>query len=316
MRTPLVLSSFVHRVLAIAALVLPALAAADPAARDDAELAQRATAELAADGVVLARRGVVLRVERIGDRLLISLVDRETGRAAASTTLDRVPDDGAAAIASVTQLAAGLVAQLAPAGEPDRDRARRELAYRKSALSFGDELVVSGDGESTTTTRNWVVYQGELHRRLEAEQFYSVIGRPELGALYRERVRRGIAGIATGGGLVLAGGVYALTTLMLMDHCSTSDPNFGDCVDAEDGRVARTIGIGVGVSLVGVVVGAVGIHYLRTAHPISEAEAQQLGEGYNDDLRRRHGLPTAQRELRLAPYASASGAGVALGGEF
>jgi hypothetical protein len=319
MRTPLAVpavpavlaASAVLAVLAVL-VVAPTRARAEPSL--DAVLEERVTAELAADGVVLARHQVSLDVESVGDQLIISLIDPATGRAVASTKLATLPADREAAVATVTQLAASLVAQLSPGTAAlDRERAERdrrdsaEAAYRTSALSFGDELLVSGDQHSTTTTRHWIVYQGELRRRLDPEQFYGVVGRPDLGARYRARTRRGIAAITTGGALVLAGGVYSILTLVRMDNCGTDDPDFAGCVDAEGDRVTRTIAIGLGVSLLGAAVGIAGIHYLSTAHPVSESEAQALAERYNTQLR---------RDLRLAPYATANGGGLVLGGRF
>src|SRR5678815_784691 len=88
--------------LAFVALVLmTSIAAAAPDLA--ALLEQRVPQELAAEGVVLARLGVALDVELVGDRCVVSLVDQTTHRASASTKIDALPADTEAAVALVTQ---------------------------------------------------------------------------------------------------------------------------------------------------------------------------------------------------------------------
>ena len=42
---------------------------------------------------MLSRRNLSLQIERVGDNLLVSLVDLNTGRVAASTKVDQLPAD-------------------------------------------------------------------------------------------------------------------------------------------------------------------------------------------------------------------------------
>ena len=89
----------------------------------EAFLTQRVIDELAADGIVLARRDVALALAPEGDALVVELRDRATGRVRASTRLAQVPSDREAAVATVTQVVATLTAQL-DAGPPPHGPAR------------------------------------------------------------------------------------------------------------------------------------------------------------------------------------------------
>src|SRR5688572_20683804 len=95
----------------VVGLAIAAPAWAQPATPSDLDgfLEQRVPEELAADGLLLAQHGVVLDVETIGARLLVTLVDRTTGAARASTRLDALPTDREAAVASVVQLVTSLI---------------------------------------------------------------------------------------------------------------------------------------------------------------------------------------------------------------
>src|SRR5689334_18140392 len=81
-------------------------------------LEQRVVDELAVEGVVLSRDHLMLKVEQLGDKLIVSLVDLATNRVAASTKIDAVPADREAAVAATTHVAADLVAQAVGRGAP------------------------------------------------------------------------------------------------------------------------------------------------------------------------------------------------------
>src|SRR5262245_20469151 len=84
-----------------------ATAAAQPVEID--LLAKRVPDELAAEGHVLSRMNLTLKLEMAADKLMVSLVDLTTGRVAASTVIEQLPGDREAQVASVTQVAGDLV---------------------------------------------------------------------------------------------------------------------------------------------------------------------------------------------------------------
>ena len=144
--------------LAVLTLVLMTSIAA--AAPDLAGLLeQRVPQELATEGVVLGRLGVVLEIEIVGERCVVSLVDPTTHRASASTKIDALPADTEAAVALVTQVAANLAAQLVarpPAAAPvdaQTDDRVAEQRYQALALGFGDEILVGGTDGNVGSTR-------------------------------------------------------------------------------------------------------------------------------------------------------------------
>ena len=297
--------------------ILPLSADAQPAAAPlDAFVEQRVVEELAADGLVLSRLGVTLDVEVIGDRLLISLIESATGRVSASTKLDAVPADREAAVASVTPLVADLVGQLAsvatvrpvpaPAERPapppvvDDTKAREaaEFEFRQNALGFGNELIVLSTSTTVSAFTRWTAHRGELKEPLAGAEFYRVIGRPDLEAKYLARQRRMRA--LTWTGLGLLGGALVFAAGAASTEDGTQDlMSTGVLLTAVASGV--TLGIAMGMEL--------------RPHPIGEGEAKRLAAEYNRTLRARLGLPV-HTSLRVGPYATTRGGGLALGGRF
>ena len=139
-------------------------------------LEKRVPDELAADGLVLSRRNLALQVEQIGDRWLVSLADLTTGSVVASTKIETLPTDREAAVASMTHVAAELVARSerlpapAPAPPPPvvpspdpapvppavieylakHDRA--ELNFKRHSIRFGANYQLLGSGTSAWTS--------------------------------------------------------------------------------------------------------------------------------------------------------------------
>ena len=103
-------------------LVIPGAAIAQPAtaAPLDQFLESRVPDELAVEGIILGQRELVIKVEQIGDKLLISLIATPTGRVVASSKVDDPPADREASLAIVTQVTATLYTQytMLPAAPP------------------------------------------------------------------------------------------------------------------------------------------------------------------------------------------------------
>jgi hypothetical protein len=92
--------------------VVPGAAIAQPTAAPlDQFLESRVPDELAVEGIILGQRELVIKVEQIGDKLLISLIATPTGRVVASSKVDDPPTDREASLAIVTQVTATLYTQ-------------------------------------------------------------------------------------------------------------------------------------------------------------------------------------------------------------
>lgn len=303
----------------------------------DVFLEQRVAEELAVGGTILSRLGVALEIEAVGDRLIVSLVDLATRRAVASTKLDTVPADREAAVAQVTQVAANLVAQLtgnsssAAAAVKEvlrderREREAREAAeyrFRQEAITFGDQIGVTTTGRTTTVTSRRVAFQGDVRRRLSAQEFYQTVGRADLAESYSRRYYGGWTALAVGG-VVATVGTYVWSSGVLEDACDAPNAMYPECFDDPDppsAQTKETAGlILTGAGLIGMLVGS---WYAWRPHPVSEAEMYDLAGQYNNELRRKHGLPVAgraphrRREVLVAPYASIGGGGLTLLGRF
>jgi len=283
-------------------------------------LEQRVPEELAAEGVVLSGRSLVLQVEQVGAKLLVSLVDQTTGRVAASTTIGRVPADRDAAVAAVThvvaELASEVAARTAPpppvdANEPRADRDLRdaaELRFRRGAIGFGADVSVyvysSPKRFVAGASRRWYPYQGELKTRLEPTEFFKLVGRSDLEQAYRRR-RTMMLGLYWGGTALAAGSA--------MLGLASLDDGHGSI-----GRLQHAALAGLCVGLTAV---AAGRWLQRSPQPISENEAKAMADQYNTRLRRELGLPVATRarpgrDVHVLPYVGARDAGVALATSF
>jgi hypothetical protein len=308
-------------------------------------LEKRVPDELAVEGVLLSRRNLSLKIEPVGDQVVISLVDLTTGRIAASTKLDTLPPDREAAVAAVTHVVADLSRQIgpqaaAPAGETHAERVKDEVAelrYRRDAIRFGDRYELSG-GKYPSLSRRWVAFQGESDHELDPVTFYTEVGHPELGKIYAQNISNRntgllVGGIATAASLVAFGiGFYsAVSDNNAAPKCDVtmSFDAFSACVAAgqhqqdkasQDFRNAAIPG--ALLLLGGAISFTVAAYYAHTAQPISEDEAMSLADAYNHGLRHNLGLPTAGREplirsLRLSPFsATGNDGGLALGGTF
>jgi hypothetical protein len=307
-------------------------------------LEQRVPEELATEGTSLSRLGVALDVELVGDRMVVSLVDLATHRAAASTKIDSVPADREAAVASVTQVAANLAAQLSskPSSEANamaaalaedrkarQARADAEERFRQQEITFGDEYKVVVGNNFASVHRKWVAYVGD--QRLDGAEFYRHVHRDDLASSYEHRRTGGYAGIGISIGLMgLA--AYLIVGPGLPNHesgtCDFGSPSYDTCqakVDARNDQLdsnAKTyMTAGLAVTVASGVSMAVGFYYLRNADPVSESEAHDLASEHNRAIRIQEGLTTASRTTRLrnvviTPYAGGDGGGLAVAGRF
>ncbi len=298
----------------------PAAAAVEPATA--AFLEKRVPEELATEGVVLSRNQLGLKLEQVGDKWLVSLIDLGTDRVSASTKVDTLPPDREAAVAAMTHIVAELATQIvghverrpstevppAPPVAPGPDRASSEVAelkYKRQAIRFSTTMVV---GSNTITPvqsgRGWRTYQGDLDEELKPREFYKLMGRPDLVDGYNRRRNLMI------GGAVVAGLGYAT-----MIGLFATFPDVGS--DSWKGHFTLTTAA-FGVAFVST---WWTIYYYGRPHPIDVDDAKRLADAYNQGLRRQLGLPVAARQpllrdLRLAPYVGGDSGGLVLAARF
>lgn len=339
-------SSPVSRPLVLAGVFAALLGAAPLASAQPADsfLEQRVVEALAADGVVLSRLELTLDVEQIGGKALVSLVEPTTGRSVASTKIDELPADGDAAVASLALVTRGLVDQVVatrpaveapppvappPARAHDDAEARAareqaELRFRRESVRFGDDLVVSGHNGNVSVSRAWVAVRGDSNQRLSPREFYQLMGRPELADKYQARRNLG-TGLAVAGTVMIVGSLgYSIYSAATQEDCSSPDAS-ADCFERNGEQFSRGTTIGIVGGAAGILVAGIGVYQMRRAHPVSENEAKQLADQYNEELRRDLGLPTLGRALRprvrdvrFAPTIdpATGGGGLALSGRF
>jgi hypothetical protein len=303
-------------------------------------LEKRVPDELAAEGVVLSRNNLALQVEQVGGRWLVSLADLNTGRVVASTKLDTLPVDREAAVASMTHVVADLVAQVVGRSEPPPpaivappesvrpppavdNRAERDLAelrFKRQSIRFGANYRLLATGTAVALMRRWVAYMGELDQELAPEAFYVVVGRADLAARYRSR-RHAMIGSFVAGAVSTTAGLVVLGVAS-RENCEFGSPNYSMCIEDHERHVHNAFAWGAGIVGVGIVTLYVGFHLYRHPHPIDENEAKTLADGYNQNLRRRLGLPTVARHLprlhdvRWTPHVTGHQAGLALSARF
>lgn len=285
-----------------------ASAQAPPAEAASAPLLEkRVPDELATEGVVLSRQNLGLHVEQIGNKWLVSLVDLTTGRVASSTAIDTLPADREAAVAAMTHVVSELAEQVTgrPATAPVADRAQQvaEQRYLREAIRFDDTYELSSGKDSSSLSREWTPYRGEVHQRLERVDFYRVLGRPDLVKTYEDnRIGRNVAG-----GLSLA--FLGASAIVMGVEIASSDtyraPDFAPPV------------VLFGLSFVS---GCIAGYYWKHMH-VSETEAKNLADAYNQNLRRQLGLPIASqqprlRDVKIAPYVGEHDGGLVLAAKF
>lgn len=312
-------------------------------------LEQRVIEELAADGIVLSRLGVVLDLQLVGSLVVVSLVEARTSRALASTKLDALPGDRDSAVATVTPVVANLVSQIA-SGPPSNDhvelerlrvleetqremlaraerdrlvaeqrlaaeRAERERVaiaeqtYRAEAIGFGKDFDVWVSKDGAWVNKKWTAHRGDAEIPLGATDFYRAVDRPDLAERYQRRKVGGSVALVGGSLVMLAGAAIMLQT---REVDVAGYYTYDDHPYVKQGSV---------VAGIGVVIGLVGAVFVMNPHPVSEGEARQLGAARNRKLREQLGLPvppapTALRDVRVAPFVTATSGGLGLSARF
>jgi hypothetical protein len=318
----------------VIAMLAARVAAAQPSPPSDVALTtyleKRVPEELAVEGVVLSRDNLTLKVEQLGDKLLVSLVDLATARVAASTKIDQIPADREAAVASTTHVAADLVAQVhgappvaPPSIPPPPFDERAHERFQRQAIRFGATYDIDLNKYGASVHRRWLTFQGDLDQELEPEDFYRLVNRPDLGEEYHHRhtIMMGSAVVAGASFLTSVVFIVRMATVSQQD-CNINDPNFAMCVNnnvraQEQARDTNVPPIFIFAGI-GLVTGVVATYFRFNPHPISEGEAKSLADDYNQGLRKNLGLPTARREhhLHLAPFVTGRDGGLVLGGTF
>jgi hypothetical protein len=214
-----------------------------------------------------------------------------------------------------------------PAAAPSPSRAAK-AEYRDNVIVFSEEewAEVHLDRTPFSTTgrvdihRELHAMRGERREDIDGPAFYELVGRPDLADAYRTRRKVRIAGLVTSGvGAAVA--VYGLVSFATAeDHTAACDwerPDYHDCfkagMDADHAETMgniRTIGVGMGIAVVG------GLVWRFVAKdPVDNDTRRGLAAVYNRELRERLGIPEVSR-VEVNPYASASGGGIAITGQF
>lgn len=180
--------------------------------------------------------------------------------------------------------------------------------------------IVEGDGKGVQTTISSLPYIGD--RRLEAPEFYKIVGRTDLVEAYEARRNGGLAASIVGVGVALGGGLIAFTKGTADSEfgtCNIQSPGYAQCLAAEDARndqaardAKKWVFVSIGVMAAGTVISLVGLYYYRHPNPIGDREAHDLADQHNAKLRAKHGLPA----VSVSPYADENGGGLAVAGRF
>ncbi len=311
----------------------PATAAPAPAAAAAVPLQEflerRVVEELAAEGTVLGRLGFAVRIQVAGNTVEISLLDITSQRVVRATKIDSLATDREAALATVTQVVANLVAQqsqvtaapveVAPAIAPNpaappsmMNREEAEARFNREAIGFGSFVIINNQGAILATdNRKWTAWQGELKTGLSHTQFYQLVNRPDLEKQRQSR--------RATGGLLIGASVAGYVASFLLFHYALSEVEVDDVGNSSGPSDLALYGsIGLLVASAGASLG--GFAMMGT-QPIDEGEAKRLAQKYNDDLRRKYGLPVVAtaRSLRpdfrltgIAPYVGENQAGLAV----
>jgi hypothetical protein len=296
--------------------ILLVLVCAGTAAAQSAPPAEPGTAQtleaqvgeaLAARGVALSRHNLKLRLEVAGPRLTASLVEAG-GHVAATTRVEPLPDEPAAAVAAATQAVIDLDTQVS--------QRVNEFKFQLMAMRFAPNYVA--DARLDRAGQQWQVFRGRRSQELESPEFYQLVGRDDLAAAYTRRHYLMYGAFITGG--VAFATAAALTIINESDYepCNMIDgPGGLTCVNQQHHSLAPAL-VALGVGLVAV---GVGTYLYRSPQPIDEDDAKALADAYNKQLRGKLGLGAVAdaprlRDVTVAPYAGSAGSGVAIAARF
>lgn len=278
-----------------------------PGALTAPELERRVGEALAAQHAALVGHKLRLRIERSGERWTASLLEA-SGRVAASTQVERLPDDGDAAVAAMTRAVIELDAQVA--------RRVNEFKFQLMSVRFAPTYLANA--RLDRASRQWQLYRGSRTQELEAPEFFQLMGRDDLVSSYRRRRYIMYGAFAVAAAAFGTAAVLALGNESDFDTCGAAPgPDGQNCVN-EHNRSSAPMLIALGVGVAGV---AVGTYYHRSPQPIDEDDAKALADAYNRQLRGRLGLtaaarPPRLRDVTLAPYPRGAGGGLAVAGRF
>lgn len=262
---------------------------------------------LAARGVTLSRHNLKLRLEVAGPRLTASLLETG-GHVAASTRVEPLPEDPAAALAAATQAVIDLDTQVS--------QRLNEFKFQLMSLRFAPTYVA--DARLDRAGQQWQAFRGRRAQELESPEFYQMVGRNDLATAYTRRRYLMFGAFITGG--VAFGTAAALTIINESNYepCNVNEgPGGLACVNQQHRSLAPVL-IALGVGLVGV---GVGTYLYRSPQPIDESDAKGLADAYNKLLRGKLGLDAVAdgprlRDVTVAPYAGGAASGVTVAARF
>ncbi|MEM9454949.1 MAG: hypothetical protein AAGF11_12270 [Myxococcota bacterium] len=189
--------------------------------------------------------------------------------------------------------------------------------YERKRVVFDGTVHVTATGSnSAVLTRGFEPRTG-AGAPLPKDEFYTYIGREDLAKRYRRRnaVR---VGLLAGGGLTAATGLTLMLALPLAAVIQEGDASLEcdtfECSDAADARQKQRVGRGLGIGG-GLLVGGIAMLVVGgkiRPHTATAAEVQQMGEQYNEDLRKELGV----RRIAIRGAANRHGGSVVLSGRF
>lgn len=186
--------------------------------------------------------------------------------------------------------------------------------YDEQYLDFEDWSAVNQTGVMLRWSEP---YQGKYRKRIEFEEYYKLVERPDLASAYNRRA-------ATRTGLIVGGVVVAVGSLAIglaasgREDCSINDPGFSSCIDRNREKGQTAAAVGLAGSLVGCVAALAG--WAIDPQPVEPSEARRLADMYNTKLKSQLGLaaaPAARVEksnlrLELKAFETSAGGGLLL----
>ncbi len=294
-------------------------------------LERRVVEELAAEGLLLGRLGYAVKISVTGNSAEVALWDTTSSRIVRATKVDGLVMDREAALATLTQVVANMVAQqsqvtsepvpVAPGASPGRlsppegrfGREEAEARFRREAIGWGNQVVPGlGPGGLTFLEIDWWAWRGERRAPMSRDEFCAAISQPERCRRWRERQ-------SSSRRLQLGGKVAVMVVAPALLAWGTYDL-------VEDRSRAGYVLVGAaGVAVIAGGIASIVGGQRQFTPMISDWEAKVEAEKYNDNLRRKYGLPVAATARSLAPsfrvagatpYVGENRAGLALVGRF
>ncbi len=189
----------------------------------------------------------------------------------------------AAATAAAPEPSALGTAPPTAAQEPSSPPAQQE--YDEKYIWVEDFPVVYGDRDHVGTTIGTFFFQGKYRKPIAGADLYDAIGRPDLAAIYRDRLTRKLILVSAGLALVVGGGVYTLAALPKGNPQSVQEAQ-----TAMDATRKATV-VGAVISSGGLVLTAIGA-FLRV-DPLDTFEVRRLVDEYDRRLQEKLELGAA-----------------------